>query len=151
MIAAALHATVTTGVHLNRTLEDAIAISGGILSGPDAVQTEPGWPVLLIGSNTLMPDQAQGASYPCVLRASWNGWTASLAPRAEPVDSPDPTNVLAAIAGAAIATSEAFGYLSSRPGSDAGFRCVDLDLWSPAGADGSPAPFWRTHHTRGGS
>lgn len=60
--------------------------------------------------------------------ANWDGWRASAGP-APGVAASDTTNVLAAIAAASLAVSEAFQFLLNLPGTDAGYRQVSLDLW----------------------
>lgn len=70
--------------------------------------------------------------------ARWDGWTASAALQPlDPQETRDSGNVLAAIAAAALAVSEAFHYLLDEPGSDAGYRTVAVDLW---GDDAEPPP-----------
>lgn len=60
--------------------------------------------------------------------ANWEGWRAYAGPDPD-VASSDPTNVLAAIAAASLAVSEAFQFLLNLPGIDAGYRQVSLNLW----------------------
>ncbi|PWR12134.1 hypothetical protein DKT69_24865 [Micromonospora sicca] len=56
--------------------------------------------------------------------------------------------MLAAIAAAALGVHEAFGALRNRPGSDAGWRTITVNLWQPGtSADGpelthAPAAWW---------
>jgi hypothetical protein len=48
--------------------------------------------------------------------------------------------VLSAIAAGAQLVSEAFGLVRALPGSDAGFRVVEIDLWDPTGDSNAPEP-----------
>jgi hypothetical protein len=65
------------------------------------------------------------------LRSTWEGWIARVTPSASPTAMSGPPNVLAAIGSAALAISEAFGAVLDRPGSDAGYRPVFLNIWKP--------------------
>ncbi|MET7971256.1 hypothetical protein [Micromonospora sp. NPDC005305] len=82
------------------------------------------------------------------LRASWDGWNASVSPVEARSDPSREGNVVAAIAAAALGVHEAFGAIRDRPGSDVGWRTITLNLWQPGtDIDGptlthAPAAWW---------
>lgn len=88
-----------------------------------------------------------GSAVGYAVRATWSGWIA----RARPVTLDEDNecsggNVVAAIASAALAIGEAFHYLLEVPGSDAGYRLAEIDLWGPGEASETfsfgPAAWW---------
>jgi hypothetical protein len=98
----------------------------------------PTWPVILIGATTPLPLTAT----PCILRAVWSGWSAFVL-LAKLASTPSPTESdtsLAAIAAGALGVSEAFDATRSRPGSDAGYRSISLNLWDPTDRTTESAP-----------
>jgi hypothetical protein len=123
------------GPAAGQRLTDALVQQGAQLCGPAGIETGPlTWPVLLLGAHSRAPACAVDTAGPprSVLRITWSGWTASIrastTPSAQP---PGPPCILAPIAAAAIGVSEAFGSLRAVPGSDAGYRSINLNLWSP--------------------
>jgi hypothetical protein len=99
------------------------------------------WPVLHLGVTTrapVMPSVAASATG-VILRATWIGWTADVRPARTPSAPGRPGNVLAAIAAAALGVHEAFGAVRARPGSDAGHRDIQLNLWNPGDHHDGPA------------
>ncbi|WBB56028.1 hypothetical protein [Verrucosispora sp. WMMD573] len=101
------------------------------------------WPVLYLGDAAL-PAPAGGVR----LRVRWSGWTAHVHPADTGTDHAVEGNVLAAIAAGALGVHEAFGAIRNRPGSDAGWRTITVNLWQPGtSADGpelthAPAAWW---------
>jgi hypothetical protein len=84
--------------------------------------------IVVIGDDSIEPR---------AIYAAWDGWTASAALRPVAAGGErDTSNVIAAIAAAALAISEAFHYLLNELGSDAGYRTVSMNLW---GEDVQPA------------
>ncbi|MFI1035210.1 hypothetical protein [Streptomyces sp. NPDC020951] len=136
---------MTAGPHRGRTIAEVVASEGATLA-TDLRDVPAHWPVVLLG--TPAPTLWQSLPpRPVVLRASWNGWTASVHPATGPAagadtasaDASDAGNVLAALCAAALGVHEAFGAVQARPGSDVGHRSISLNLWSPAG-DGDDGP-----------
>ncbi|WP_292836621.1 hypothetical protein [Microbacterium sp.] len=131
---------VSDGVHRGRLLSDALREEGARL---DRGRAAPNRMVLVIGS---AGSDVPSTSGELTLHASWEGWTATVSPtpRLAPVDQ---GNVLAAIAAAALAVSEAFAHARSIPGSDAGYRTVHVNLLGPDSGSGpdlryAPASWW---------
>ncbi|MFJ3799887.1 hypothetical protein ACIPSJ_26835 [Streptomyces sp. NPDC090088] len=139
---------LTAGPYRGRTVADALAAEGATLAA-DLQDIPAHWPVVLLGA----PDAAlqQGLSpHRVVLQVAWKGWTASVRPVTGPAAATDSVNentesvengedVLAALCAAALGVHEAFGAVQARPGSDAGYRPISLDLWSPTG-EGTTGP-----------
>ncbi len=144
VIAEAPDALITAGLAAGQTLASVMHQRGAQIARTACKEwvARP-WPVLLIGHDTPALPQVTGpgAAARPVLRVSWSGWIASIRASVSPAnDHTGPRCVLAAIAAAAIAVSEAFGSLRAAPGSDAGYRDVHLNLWNPAGDAADPGP-----------
>jgi len=139
---------VLGGPDVGMSLREALVTQGAALHLPtDRVQVGERRPVILIGAATVSPPVAPSAKVE--LRATWSGWTATVAPARQPTPNCDEVCVLAAIAAGALAVSEAFGLVEDRPGSDAGYRTVSLDLFAPLGGQGqapqlawAPSSWW---------
>lgn len=143
-------ATIAAGLHGGRDLGAVIEAEGAqVITVDEAAAADESWPTLVIGPTAAIPARPP-ASAP-VLRALWTGWTASVAP-ARPPTPPNAARdncVLAAIAAAAMGISETFNVLRGRPGNDAGYRPVSLNLWNPGQSDGdgpvlryAPVQWW---------
>ncbi|GAA5202001.1 hypothetical protein GCM10023322_83010 [Rugosimonospora acidiphila] len=74
------------------------------------------------------------------IRASWDGWNASVSPAEAGTGPSREGNVVAAIAAAALGVHEAFGTIRERPGSDVGWRTITLNLWQPGTDIDGPTP-----------
>jgi len=131
---------VSDGVHRGRLLSDALREEGAqLVEGP----TAPGATVIVLGSGGRHVPSTSGG---IALHASWDGWIATVSPtpRSAPVEE---GNVLAAIAAAALAVSEAFAHARSISGSDAGYRTLQVNLLGPDSGSGpdlryAPASWW---------
>jgi hypothetical protein len=154
VLAAAPDTVIASGLAAGQTLASAVRQHGAQLApAADTSWVDRPWPILLLGHSTPLPSLLAGirtAARP-VLRATWAGWVATVRASASPANSTTgPRCVLAPIAAAAVAVSEAFGSIRAAPGSDAGYREVLLNLWSPTtdSADlgptlvHSPASWW---------
>lgn len=132
--AASPQTAITAGVFAGLSLTDAVTRQGARLVTADGLIGER-WPVVLIGADTPMPSETISASSSRpVLRVSWEGWTAAVYASPAPVGiAAGPPCVLAAITAAAMGISEASAAARARPGSDAGFRDIALNLWNPRG------------------
>jgi hypothetical protein len=133
-------AVVATGFSAGSPLCLAAEAEGARLVGHDGAASAPSsWPTLLIGA---VEAPARSPACAPTLRAQWTGWIASVEPaRSESQPVPhvaEGTCVLAAIAAAALAVSEAFNIVLSRAGSDAGYRAVTLNLWDPGTTSNGP-------------
>lgn len=128
------HAVIHAGINRGSTLADVITRDGAtLISVGDLAKPGWEWPTLLIGATTQTPP-GFSASAP-VLRSVWDGWTATATPAAgqiSPAALRQDLCVLAAIAAAALGVSEVFSFINARPGSDAGYRTIALNLWNPA-------------------
>lgn len=127
------HTLIRAGTDRGSALEDAIIREGATLvSGDDLAKPGWAWPTLLISATTPTP-AGFVASAP-VLRSAWDGWTATVTPASSQTPAATPEQdlcTLAAIAAAALGVSEIFSLVNTRPGSDAGYRTVALNLWNP--------------------
>jgi hypothetical protein len=121
-------ARVKLGVLRGLTLAEALVREGAQLVTASNVRPNDAWPVVLVGAGTSAPATAHSS---LVLRITWSGWVATVSPASAAEPRSDGCGVLAAIAAAALGISEAFGAVRTRPGSDAGFRTVQLNLWNP--------------------
>ena len=143
VLAADPAAVLTTGIFTNQTIASAVTSQGAqLIQGPGPAATSPDWPVLLIGPATPAPHCGDSTYPTATIRASWSGWTARVTSSILPVLSETRAFcVPAAIAAAALGVSEAFGAIRARPGSDAGYRDITLNLWNPGGGPAaSPGP-----------
>ncbi|MGQ4479362.1 hypothetical protein [Streptomyces sp. SAS_276] len=135
---------LTAGPYRGRTVADAVAAEGATLAA-DLQDIPAHWPVVLLGA----PDPAlreRLSPRRVVLRVAWKGWTASVRPvmgladeNTESMENGE--DVLAALCAAALGVHEAFGAVQARPGSDAGYRPISLDLWSPTEEGTTGPPF----------
>ncbi|MET7951272.1 hypothetical protein [Micromonospora sp. NPDC005324] len=136
------NAPLTAGPHRGHTTVQMIDWEGARYAD-DLTDVPTAWPVLYLGDATL-PAGDGGAR----LRARWSGWTAHVHPADTGTDHAVEGTVLAAIAAGALGVHEAFGALRNRPGSDAGWRTITVNLWQPGtSADGpemthAPAAWW---------
>ncbi|WP_328421728.1 hypothetical protein OG470_06455 [Micromonospora sp. NBC_00389] len=136
------HVPLTAGPHRGHTTRQMIDREGA-RHADDLTDVPVDWPVLYLGDATR-PAPAGGVR----LRARWSGWTAHVHPADTGTDHAVEGNVLAAIAAGALGVHEAFGALRNRPGSDAGWRTITVNLWQPGtSADGpelthAPAAWW---------
>lgn len=142
--AEALDSIIPLGVYQGHTLADAAAREGAVLATNPPQIGDPAWPRLLIGLTTPHEDRVPAAGNPgsVVLRATWHDWIARVqtgSARADERTGQSPC-VLAAIAAAALAVSEAFGATRARPGDDAGYRTITLNLWDPRPDSQQPGP-----------
>lgn len=134
---------LTFGPHRGHTIAQMIEQEGARLA-EDLTDVPADWPVLYLGDAAL-PAPASGSVR---LRARWSGWTAHVHPADTGTDHSIEGNTLAAIAAAALGVHEAFGAIRNRPGSDAGWRTITVNLWQPGNsADGpesthAPAAWW---------
>ncbi|MDX2837138.1 MULTISPECIES: hypothetical protein [Streptomyces] len=132
---------MATGPHRSHTVADVVGAEGACLAS-DLSAVPKHWPVLLICATEYPRDLAGRA---VTLQVDWSGWIARVYPgtRLEPVSSDSPENLLAAITAAALGVHEAFGAVQARPGSDAGRRSLNLNLWRPGteSSDGPPFTF----------
>lgn len=102
-----------------------------------------GWPVVVIGPRPdRLAESIAARAGEVTLYAQWSGWIARVSPaagaRTASVED-RPENILAAIGAAGLAVHEAFGAAQARPGSDAGYRTIILNLWRP-GTDQDDGP-----------
>lgn len=131
---------VSDGVHRGRLLSDALREEGARLDeGPTAAAGT----VLVLGSAGSHVPSAPGGR---ILHASWDGWIATVSPSPRAAAGEE-GNVLAAIAAAALAVSEAFAHARGMPGSDAGYRTLNFNLLGPDAGSGPdlryvPASWW---------
>jgi hypothetical protein len=131
VLADAPDARVRVGVLRGLTLAEIFVREGAQLVTSPNVKPDDAWPVVVIGAGTSAPANAHLS---VVLRITWSEWAATVSPASAGKPGPDGCGVLAAIAAAALGISEAFGAVRARPGSDAGFRTVHLNLWNPHAA-----------------
>lgn len=129
---------VGDGVHRGRLLSDALRLEGVHLEDGPA---DPDVAVIVLGSTA----GREPASAGLVLYASWDGWIATVSPT--PRAAAETGNVIAAIAAAALAVSEAFAHARALPGSDAGYQTLQLNLLGPDATSGpelryAPASWW---------
>ncbi|MFF0099674.1 hypothetical protein ACFYO8_10100 [Micromonospora sp. NPDC005257] len=136
------HRPLAAGPHRGYSIADMIDQEGA-RHADDLTDVPPDWPVLYLGDATL-PAPDGGVR----LRAGWSGWTAHVHPADTRAGHAVEGNVLAAIAAGALGVHEAFGAIRNRPGSDAGWRTIIVNLWQPGtGTDGpelthAPAAWW---------
>ncbi|MEW2330279.1 hypothetical protein AB0880_20985 [Micromonospora chersina] len=136
------HLPLTAGPRRGHTIVQMIEQEGARLA-EDLTDVPADWPVLYLGDAAL-PASGGGVR----LRARWSGWTAHVHPADTGTDHGLEGNILAAIAAAALGVHEAFGAIRNRPGSDAGWRTITVNLWQPgSSADGpelthAPASWW---------
>ncbi|MGV9385031.1 hypothetical protein ACWDRB_55145 [Nonomuraea sp. NPDC003707] len=139
---------IARGPFTGRTLAEAITDQGAHLvanEDRERISTDSAdWPAVLIGADAFVPpDHARRHGKPRpIFRASWSGWAAHVHTGQPPPQQPNGQPcVFAAITAAALAISEGFAYMRARPGSDAGFRDITLNLWnlSHDGSDNGPA------------
>jgi len=135
VLGASPDAVISRGALKGLTLADALTMEGAQLAKEtsEAVFDE-NWPLILIGN--APPPGDLGASSTAqrgtVLRATWTGWSATVHAHPKPLpQSREQDTVLAAIAAGALGIHEAFEAIRARPGSDAGFRDITLNLWAP--------------------
>lgn len=144
-------ATITTGLHRGSTLAAVANAEGARLITVDELAAiDDHWPTLLIGSTVDVPARRPHAAP--VMRAQWNGWTATVAPALRPssvLASAVDSCILAAVAAGALGVSEAFNLVLARPGNDAGYRFIGLNLWDPGTPENdgpllhsAPAHWW---------
>lgn len=133
---------LTAGPHRGHIIVQMIDQEGA-RHADDLTNVPADWPVLYLGEAAL-PASDGGVR----LRATWSGWTALVHPAYMRTDHGLEGNILAAIAAAALGVHEAFGAIRNRPGSDAGWRTITVNLWQPGtNADGpelthAPAAWW---------
>ncbi|MGW1056962.1 hypothetical protein [Micromonospora rubida] len=133
---------LTAGPHRGRTIVQMIEQEGARLAA-DLTDVPADWPVLYLGDAALRAP-AGGVR----LRARCSGWTAHVYPADTGTDHGIEGNILAAITAAALGVHEAFGAIRNRPGSDAGWRTITVNLWQPGSStDGpglthAPASWW---------
>ncbi|WP_322769323.1 hypothetical protein [Frankia sp. Cr1] len=124
---------ISARVERDLTLAEVIKREGAELAPSADLAVGESWPAVLIGADSAMP--ASTIRRP-VLRVSWSGWVARVAPAMPNDQTCTDGCVLAAIAAGAIGISEAFAAVRAAPGNDGGFRPVTLNLWnSDAPAD----------------
>jgi len=144
VLAAVPEAPIAAGVFRGLTIADAIAREGArAVAAHDLEGLADGWPVVLFGAETPIPEVFGTRVRPrTILRASWSAWMAKVHASTAPATEPRTGSccALAAVAAGAMGISEAFGSLRARPGSDAGFRTVALNLWDPGGDTGDHGP-----------
>ncbi|MGH3302826.1 MAG: hypothetical protein ACRDOK_14305 [Streptosporangiaceae bacterium] len=144
VVVTAAPGTAITGGPVTGTLAGAIGQQGARIANPaDITDVDVTWPVLLVGHHTPLPPRLAwpGDLTRAVLRATWAGWVATVWRDARrQASNAEPACILAAIAAAAIGVSEAFGSIRSVPGSDAGYRDVQLSLWDPGGETADLGP-----------
>lgn len=149
------NAEVIGGLAAGEALGDAVATLGACLDLLDAdVQVSVRWPELCLGTSTPRPSidtVATGVAVAPgpVLRVGWSGWTGTVAPVRDGDGRRDDVCVLAAVVAAGLGVTEAFLWTKDLPGSDAGYRRVTLNLWSPGRSDDAgpalayaPAAWW---------
>ncbi|MEU4819892.1 hypothetical protein AB0G03_30000 [Micromonospora aurantiaca] len=133
---------LTAGPHRGHTIVQMIEQEGARLA-EDLTDVPADWPVLYLGDAAL-PAPGGGVR----LRARWSSWTAHVHPADTGTDHGIEGNILAAIAAGALGVHEAFAVIRNRPGSDAGWRTITVNLWQPgSSADGpelthAPAAWW---------
>ncbi len=127
-VSAPADVVLTGGPHRGATISSMIAAEGAQLID-DTVTLPLSWPTLLLGAAPGPQFHPRGNGQ--VLEIGWSGWTARVRPATSSRPPATDGNVLSAIAAAAIGVHEAFGILRDRPGSDAGYRTVELNLWAP--------------------
>jgi hypothetical protein len=144
-------ALVTVGPYTGSTLAQVVEDEGARLA-EDLSELPPDWPIIVIGQ---CPEYLAESvvSRKTTVYVQWNGWIARVGPTAPPaaasVDKDAADNVIAAIGAAALAVHEAFGAAQARPGSDAGYRRLTLNLWRPGteydagpSLNAAPAAWW---------
>jgi hypothetical protein len=143
VLAASPQTVITGGVSAGISLANAVVREGASPITPPGLTAIPNrWPVVLIGAETPVPIRMDSfAGLRAVLRVSWSGWVAAVRATSAPAGkAAAPPCVLAAITAAGMGISEAFGATRARPGSDAGFRDITLNLWNPRGDADSQGP-----------
>lgn len=130
---------VEDGIYRGRLLSQALRDVGANLESDTHA---PNTTALLIGFG---PADTLPSSSGTVLHVGWSGWNAIVSPNAKLLASSG--NVLAAIAAAALAVAEAFEHSRAIPGSDAGYRELQLNLLGPDASAGpelryAPASWW---------
>jgi hypothetical protein len=126
---------LAAGPHRGHTVGQMIAQEGA-RPAVELSDLPADWPVLYLGD--FVPPTAGGGVR---LRAACAGWIAHVQPADLRTSARAGVegNVLAAIAAAALGVHEAFGTVRKRPGSDAGWRTITLNLWKPGTETDGPA------------
>jgi hypothetical protein len=146
-------ARVVTGLFHGSVLADVLVGQGAhLLTADDFRMVSTSWPTLLVGATSEAPASWTSLSTAPLLRVDWSGWTATVGPAAALTTAlrrSEASCVLASVAAAALGVNEAFSFVKAQPGSDAGYRTVRLNLWSPGEEydDGpthsyAPAAWW---------
>jgi hypothetical protein len=130
---------IRAGVNNGTALQEAVKAEGANpITAEDVLLISRAWPIVLIGATTAVPPRSAGCAP--TLRVRWTSWTVIVEPARPPttLGMHDNACVLSAIAGGALAVSEAFNIVLARGGSDAGHRPIALNLWKPGTTENGP-------------